>query len=124
MNKTERAQLQDILVEYIENPRKMGGCILDIESLFRVVHDRWLGLSVKNRGSSEIAEEIVETALEKHKIGMRTLKGKSRSARVLLCRAEIITKLDEAGFSHSEIGRTINRHPSTVLHTLNKVAEQ
>lgn len=121
MNKNERAKLQNILVEYIENPRKMGGCILDIENLFRVVHERWSGYSRHKNGGGDLAEQILEQIGNEHGISVDSIIGPARSARVLACRTEIIAAMYEAGFSQSEIARTINRHPSTILHALKKM---
>jgi hypothetical protein len=123
MNKTERAKLQHILVEYIENPRKMGGCILDIEELFRKVHERWNGFARNKVGGGNLAEEIIVEIADRNNISMDTILGPSRSARVLAVRREIIITMNDAGFSQSEIARSINRHPSTVLHTLQKVRD-
>lgn len=124
MNKTERAKLQHILVEYIENPRKMGGCILDIEELFRKVHERWSGYARNTVVGSDMADSIVIDIAERHKISIDTILGKSRSTRVLAARKEMIIALHDAGFSQSEIARTLNRHPSTILHTLTKVRNE
>ena len=120
MNKGERSQLQQILVEYIENPRKMGQCILDVEELFRVVHERWNGYSRNKVGGGDLAESVVDEIAERHNISLTTLLGQTRSARVLACRNEIVLELHDLGFTQSEIARSINRHPSSIMHILRK----
>lgn len=121
MNKNERVALQYILVEYIENPRKMGGCILNIEELFRKVHERWSGYNRHKDGGSDLAQTIIAEISDHHRISIAALLGPTRSTRIIAARTDVIIKLIDAGFTHSEVARSINKHPSTVAHTLAKL---
>lgn len=127
MTPDEREVLQDILVEYIENPRKMGTCIKDIEDLFRSVHQRWSKNSApksKPAPTDDEAEEIVNDVCERYDITYDELTGKRRSSHLITAREQICYAMHRAGFNYSQIGRTINRHASTVIHTLNKETEE
>lgn len=130
MTSDEREVLQDILVEYIENPRKMGTCITDIESLFREVHQRWnqeTGHQVpqkKPKVLNKQAQAIIDDVCERYEIEYDALIGKRRSKYLITAREQICFAMHQAGFNFSEIGRAINRHPSTVIHTLKKDTEE
>jgi chromosomal replication initiation ATPase DnaA len=124
MNREERRHLQTILIEYIENPRKMGPCILDIEDLFRTVNSRWNGYGRHKEGGVLLADEILESISEKYRIAINAIQGNGRGKRLLEARYEIIVQMNEAGYSYSEIGRTINRHPSTITHSMARINDE
>jgi DNA-binding NarL/FixJ family response regulator len=119
MNNNERGELQDILVDYVEDPRKMGPCILKVEKLFRRVHNRWAGFRNRETGS-DAAGVIMDSVCTKYHLAPSEIRGTSRSKILLDARLEIVVTMHIAGFSYSEIARTINRHQSTITHTLRK----
>jgi len=129
MTPDEREILQDILVEYIENPRKMGTCIKDIETLFRSVHQRWSKKpprkpTHKSTPIDNETKKIIDTICNRYDITYEELTGNRRSAHLITAREQICFAMNRAGYNYSQIGRAINRHASTVIHTLNKETEE
>lgn len=125
MTSDEREILQDILVEYIENPRKMGTCIKDIETLFQSVHQRWSKKpDRKPTITDDESDEIINTICDRYDISYEELIGKRRSAHLITAREQICYAMHRAGYNYSQIGRVINRHASTVIHTLKKEIEE
>lgn len=123
MSSNEREVLQDILVEYIENPRKMGTCIKDIELLFREVHNRWKSESKQQPMSDEDMYNIISKVCSRYNITYNDLIGTKRSKHLITAREQICDALHSAGYNYSQIGRGINRHASTVIHTIRKLEE-
>jgi len=129
MNIEERNVLQEILVDYVENPRMMGTCIKNIESLFHVVHIRWneehsVNHIKTNNNLNNDAHKIISNVCSRYEITYKDLIGTSRTKCLLTAREQICDALYTAGYNYSQIGRAINRHASTVIHTLNKLKEQ
>jgi len=120
MTHSERQELQKILVEYIENPRKMGSCILAIEDLCRRVHSRWVGFRYENR-HVDVVDQILQEVADKHQVDVAKMKGPRRSKYLVKAREEGMLRLYKHGFTYAEIARAFNRHASTVIYTLAKV---
>ena len=117
MTHTEREELQDILIDYIEHPRKMGGCMLSIEDLCRRVHERWTD---EQNHKTPIEEQIMNDVSKKHDISIERIKGKRRSQYIVKAREEICHRMYDAGFSYADIARAIGKHASSVIYTLSK----
>lgn len=130
MTKEEREQLQDILIEYIENPRKMGTCIKNIESLFHDVHVRWSSTNAQTKldtqlsknvfRPTEAAQIIISDVCNRYQVTYEEVIGKRRSKYLIQAREQIAKAMHNQGFNYSDIGRSINRHPSTIIHSINK----
>lgn len=123
MTQTERESLQDILVEYVENPRKLGPCILKIEDLFRHVYSRWNGFRNEHRDISK-ADEILERIAAKYSVDPERIRGNRRSRYLVRAREEIAWLMYKEGFSYAEIARHLNRHASTIIYTLDKAKKK
>lgn len=123
MTQTERAELQDILIAYVENPRRMGPCIMSIEELFRKVHSRWIGFRHEHRNVS-VADDVIEEVCQKHKVDLERIRGPRRSKYLVKAREEIAFTLWKRGFTYAEIARAINRHPSTVIYSIEKMKKE
>lgn len=120
MTQSERQELQQILVDYVENPRKMGTCITSIEKLFRQVHSRWNGFRHQHR-NIELAEDIISRLAEKHNVTIEKLMSRQRSQYVVDARNEICLELYDAGYSYAEIAKAMNRHDSTIGYIITKL---
>lgn len=123
MTHKERQELQEILVEYIENPRKMGGCILSIEDLFRRVHTRWSGFRYETR-TVNVADEIVNRIANKYNVTIKQIQSRRRPKRLVQAREEIVLEMKEAGFSLAEIARALDKHASSIIYTLAKIRDR
>ena len=120
MTQSERQELQQILVDYVENPRKMGTCITSIEDLFRRVHSRWNGFRHQQR-NIEKAISIINRIAEKHDVTIEKLMSRQRSQYIVDARDEACIELYNAGYSYSEIAKALNRHNSTIGYVINRI---
>ena len=60
--------------------------------------------------------DVVQTACDWHGITIDELRGPLRTKRMNRIRQVIISKATDLGYTHAEIGESINRTRSTVSH--------
>lgn len=119
-NKQEQRELQNILIEYIENPKKMGTCIDNIENLFHQIHSRWNGFRYELRSSS-IVDKIMNEIAAKHNVTVDQIKSLRRAKYISKAREEIIMRLYKNGFTYAEISKATNKHTSSIIYVIAKV---
>lgn len=114
--RNERLELQSILIEYVENPTRLGTYLMKAEELFRHVYVR---LSSENEDPQfETMEEIVERISTKHNLPIAVICGPKRRQDILAARTELIVTLYKNGHTYKAISKLIGRTPSAVTHTL------
>ena len=113
MDSTERRkELQRILVLYVENPSRLGKVIRDIENLFDPPHD-----------PNDRITPIIDEVCKKYQATIEELQGDSRAKIFTRARNEIIGKLYDIGITYVEMGRVLNRHTSTIHHSLRLIGK-
>ena len=116
----ERDELQNILIECIESPTKIISHLSKLEDVIRTIIRR---REEKPPIQNAKANKIILDVCTHHQITLDQLRGTSRSKQLIRAREDAIEKLYDSGFTYNEITSIVNRHSSTVNHTLHRIGK-